>query len=114
MPSHAVLAFLVSASIGLLLGCASWVAAVKLTAETRVSAREERALLLLSGVFGGSLLAISALRSGGDPIQISVVAFLAIPLLITLLTDIRARLVFPIVLLPGLLLALAVAAAGSL
>ncbi len=89
-------------------------AAVKLTTETRVSARQEHGLLLLSGVFGAGVLAISALRSGGDPTQVVVVALLAIPLLITLLTDILARLIFPAVLLPGLLVALALAAAGPL
>jgi leader peptidase (prepilin peptidase) / N-methyltransferase len=109
-----VLAVSVSAIIGSLLGCASWAVAMRLTAEARGGAQEERALLLLSGVSGGALLAVTALRSRGDAIQISVVAFLAIPLLITLLTDIRARLIFPTVLLPGLLVALTLAAAGPL
>jgi prepilin signal peptidase PulO-like enzyme (type II secretory pathway) len=109
-----VLAVPISAIIGFLLGGASCVAAVKLTAEARGGAYEERALLLLSGVCGGCVLAVTALRSGGDPIEIAVVASLATPLLITLLTDIRTRLVFPIVLLSGLLVALAIAATGSL
>jgi prepilin signal peptidase PulO-like enzyme (type II secretory pathway) len=109
-----VLAVPISAVIGFLLGCASWVVAMKLTAEARVGTREERALLLLSGVFGCGVLAISALRSGGDPIQVVVSALLAFPLLITLLTDILARLIFPAVLLPGLLVALTLAAAGPL
>jgi prepilin signal peptidase PulO-like enzyme (type II secretory pathway) len=104
----------VSAIIGFLLGCASWVVAMRLTAEAQIGAREERALLLLSGVFGGGVLAVSAFRSGGDATQVVVAALLAIPLLITLLTDILARLIFPAVLLPGLLVALAIAAAGPL
>ncbi|MCD6033268.1 MAG: hypothetical protein K0S78_5450 [Thermomicrobiales bacterium] len=91
----------VSAIVGVLLGCASWVVAVKLTAERRVSSREEYGLLLLSGACGAGVLALSALRSGGDPTQVVVVALLAIPILITLLTDILARLIFPAVLLPG-------------
>ena len=114
MPSHVVQAVPVSAIIGFLLGCASWVAAMKLTAGTRGGGREEHTLLLLSGVSGSGVLAVTAFRSGGDPNHVALIAILAIPLLITLLTDIRARLVFPIVLLPGLLGALAVAATGSL
>jgi leader peptidase (prepilin peptidase)/N-methyltransferase len=109
-----VLAVAVAAVIGVLLGCASWVVAVKLTAETRFSPRALRGLLLLSGACGGSVLAISALRSGGDTSQVVMVALLAVPLLITLLTDILARLIFPAVLLPGLLVALTLAAVGSL
>jgi prepilin signal peptidase PulO-like enzyme (type II secretory pathway) len=113
MRSHTVQAVPVSTIIGFLLGCASWVAAVKLTAGARGGGREERALLLLSGVSGGGVLAATAIRSGGDPIHVALVAILTIPLLITLLTDILDRLIFPIVLVPGLLVALAVAAAGS-
>jgi prepilin signal peptidase PulO-like enzyme (type II secretory pathway) len=109
-----VIAVPVSAIVGVLLGCASWVVAVKLTAERRVSSREEYGLLLLSGACGAGVLALSALRSGGDPTQVVVVALLASPILITLLTDILARLIFPAVLLPGLLVALTLAAAGSL
>jgi prepilin signal peptidase PulO-like enzyme (type II secretory pathway) len=104
----------VFAIIGFLIGCASWVVAANLTAEARVGPREKHALLLVSGVFGCGVLAISALRSGGSTNQIVVVALLAIPLLITLLTDILARLIFPAVLLPGLLVALTLAAAGPL
>ena len=114
MRSHVVQAVPVSAIIGFLLGCASWVAAMKLTAGTRGGGRDERTLLLLSGVSGSGVLAVTALRSGGDPNHVALIAILAIPLLITLLTDIQARLVFPIVLLPGLLGALPVAASGSL
>ena len=109
-----MLAVPVSAIIGSLLGCASWVVAMKLTAEARVGARGERALLLLSGVCGAGVLAISAFRSGGDPTQVVVAALLAFPLLITLLTDILARLIFPAVLLPGFLVALTLAAARPL
>jgi leader peptidase (prepilin peptidase)/N-methyltransferase len=101
----------VAAIIGFLLGCASWVAAMKLTAGTRGGGQEDRSLLLLSGASGGGVLTVAALRSAGDPFQISVVAILAIPLLITLLTDVLARLVFPSVLIPGLLTALTIAAA---
>ena len=107
-------AVLVSAIIGVLLGCASWVVALKLTAQARVSPRSVRALLLLSALCGCGVLALSALRSGGDSTQVVVVAILAFPLLITLLTDILARLIFPAVLLPGLLVALTLATVGSL
>jgi prepilin signal peptidase PulO-like enzyme (type II secretory pathway) len=109
-----VLAFLLFVIIGFLLGCASWVAAVKLTAKVRCGEREERALLLLSAGGGGGVLVFTAVRSEADPTQVAVVAILAMPLLITLLTDILTRLVFPVVLVPGLLAALALAAAGLL
>lgn len=102
----------ISAIFGVLLGWASWVVAVKLTAEARVSTRADRAVLLLAGLGGGGMLMLSAVRSGGDAATVAVVAILATPLLITLLTDILARLVFPLVLLPGLIAALALAAAG--
>jgi len=107
-----VLAVPVYASVGFLLGCASWVAAVKLTAAARGEAHKDRALLLLSGACGGGVLAVAAIRSGSDAAKVAVVALLATPLLITILTDILARLIFPAVLLPGLLVALAAAAAG--
>jgi leader peptidase (prepilin peptidase)/N-methyltransferase len=87
---------------------------MKLTAGTRVSPRREHGLLLLSGVFGAGVLALSTFRSGGNLTQVAVVALLAIPLLVTLLTDVLDRLIFPVVLVPGLLVALALAAAGSL
>jgi prepilin signal peptidase PulO-like enzyme (type II secretory pathway) len=109
-----VLAVPIAAVIGVLLGCASWVVAMKLTAGTRVSPCSRRGLLLLSGVFGAGVLALSTFRSGGNLTQVAVVALLAIPLLVTLLTDVLDRLIFPVVLVPGLLVALALAAAGSL
>jgi prepilin signal peptidase PulO-like enzyme (type II secretory pathway) len=98
--------------IGFLLGWASWVVAVRLTAGARGGALSSRGLLLLSGLSGSGVLAASAVRSGGNVATVAVVALLAIPLLITLLTDILARLIFPAVLMPGLLLALVVAATG--
>jgi prepilin signal peptidase PulO-like enzyme (type II secretory pathway) len=112
--NHLVLAIAVSAIIGFLLGWASWVTAAKLTAEARVSARAERAVHLLAGACGAVVLAISAIRSGGNAATVGVVAILMTPLLITLLTDVLARLVFPVVILPGLLAALAIAAVGLL
>jgi leader peptidase (prepilin peptidase) / N-methyltransferase len=109
-----VLTIAVSAIIGFLLGGASWVAAEKLTAAPRRSTRAERAVLLLAGASGAFVLALSAVRSGGDTATVAVVAILAVPLLVTLLTDVLARLVFPVVILPGLLGALALAAVGLL
>ena len=103
---------LVSAIIGFLCGWASWRVAEKLTAGAREDRLHERLILLLAGVCGGGLLAVSAVRSGGDVRTVVTVAVLAAPLLITLLTDLRARLVFPGVLLPGALSALAIAATG--
>jgi prepilin signal peptidase PulO-like enzyme (type II secretory pathway) len=61
-------------------------------------------------VGAGSLLAIVAQRSGGNAFVVVTVAILAAPLLITLLTDAQSRLVFPVVLIPGLLAALGIAA----
>jgi prepilin signal peptidase PulO-like enzyme (type II secretory pathway) len=58
----------------------------------------------------GSLMAITAVRSGGRWVELVIVALLAIPLAVTLLTDLLARLVYPAVLAPGLIAALAVAA----
>jgi leader peptidase (prepilin peptidase)/N-methyltransferase len=107
-----VFVVLIYAIIGCLLGWACWVAAVKLTAEARGEAGQGRVLLLLAGVSGGGVLAVTAVRSGGDTAPVAIVALLAISLLITLLTDILARLIFPAVLLPGVLVALVVAAAG--
>ena len=107
-----MLAVAVYAMIGFLLGCASWVVAVKLTARPRGEAHKERALLLLSGACGGGVLGLTAARSEGDAGTVAVVALLATPLLITILTDILARLIFPVVILPGSLVALAVAAVG--
>jgi len=109
-----VLTIAVSAIIGFLLGSASWVTAEKLTAGARRSARAERAILLLAGACATVMLALSAVRSGGDAATVGVVAILMTPLLITLLTDVLARLVFPVVLLAGLLGALALAAVGLL
>jgi prepilin signal peptidase PulO-like enzyme (type II secretory pathway) len=109
-----VLTIAASAIIGFLLGGASWVTAEKLTAGARRSPRPERAVLLLAGASGTVVLALSAVRSGGDAATVGVVAILMTPLLITLLTDVLARLVFPIVMLPGLLAALALAAVGLL
>lgn len=106
-----VLTVPVFTSLGVLLGWVTWVVALKLTAVTRIDARE-RALLLLAAVAAGGVLTLSAVRSGGDITTVASVAILAAPLLITLLTDILVRLVFPLVLLPGLLVALALAAAG--
>ena len=88
--------------------------AEKLTVAARGSTRAEKAVLLLAGACGAVVLALSAVRSGGDATTVAVVAILAIPLLITLLTDVLARLVFPVVILPGLLGALALAAVGLL
>jgi leader peptidase (prepilin peptidase)/N-methyltransferase len=112
MRSHLVPTIAVSAIIGFLLGSASWVVAEKLTAAARISAWDERVGLLLAGLCGAVALALSAVRSGGDAATVAIVAVQAAPLLITLLTDVRTRLVFPAVLLPGIVAALAIAAAG--
>ena len=109
-----MLTIAVSGIIGFLLGGASWVTAEKLTVAARGSTRAEKAVLLLAGACGAVVLALSAVRSGGDATTVAVVAILAIPLLITLLTDVLARLVFPVVILPGLLAALTLAAVGLL
>jgi prepilin signal peptidase PulO-like enzyme (type II secretory pathway) len=89
------------------------VVAARLTAEVRV-APAGRALALLAGCSGGGLLAVSAVGSGGDAVTVAVDAILATPILTTLLIDIRARLVFPTVLLPGLIAALIFSATGLL
>jgi leader peptidase (prepilin peptidase) / N-methyltransferase len=102
----------VFAVIGALGGWASWVLAGKLTAVARAEAPEPRALLLFASISGSGLLAVSAARSGGEIAMLAVVAVLSAPLLITLLTDLLAHLVFPAVLLPGLLAALVIAAMG--
>jgi leader peptidase (prepilin peptidase) / N-methyltransferase len=112
--NHPVLTIAFSAIIGFLLGWASWVTAEKLTAEARVSTWPQTAGLLLAGASGAVVLALSAVRSGGNAATVGVVAILTTPLLTTLLTDVLARLVFPVVILPGLLAALAIAAAGLL
>ncbi len=101
---------LICAVIGALFGWVSWAVADRLTGEARDGVPSPRALGLLSAVGGSSLLAISAQRSGGNVTVVVTVAILAFPLLITLLTDAQARLVFPVVLLPGLLAALGIAA----
>ena len=67
---------------------------------------------MLAGGCGTGILAVSAVRSGGDVRTIVTVAVLAVPLLITLFTDLRARLVFPAVLGPAIVVALAIAATG--
>jgi prepilin signal peptidase PulO-like enzyme (type II secretory pathway) len=107
-----VLTIAVSAIIGFLLGGASWVTAEKLTAGARVSPRPERAVLFLAGASGAVVLALSAVRSVSNAATVGVVAILMTPLLITLLTDVLARLVFPVVIVPGLLAGLALAAVG--
>jgi leader peptidase (prepilin peptidase)/N-methyltransferase len=102
-----------AAIVGALVGSACWAAASRLTAEARLGKWDARALLPVSAFAGAVLLMVSALRSEGDPMRIAVVAILAAPILTTLLTDLLARLVYPVVLLPGLLAALALAAAGA-
>lgn len=101
---------LVCAIIGVLSGWACWFLADRLTSEARGGVPAPRALGLLSTVGGGSLLAVAAQRSGGRVSVVVSVAILAAPLLITLLTDAQSRLVFPVVLIPGLLAALGIAA----
>jgi leader peptidase (prepilin peptidase)/N-methyltransferase len=97
---------------GFLLGGASWGMATMLTTETSERAWDERVPLLLSGLCGAALLLVPTLRSGGDATTVALIALLAVPLLVTLLTDVRSRLVFPVVLIPGLLVALGIAATG--
>jgi prepilin signal peptidase PulO-like enzyme (type II secretory pathway) len=103
---------LACAVIGGLSGWGCWIVADRLTGEARSGAPSPRALGLLSAVGGSSLLAIAARRSGGNLSVVVIVAILAAPLLITLLTDVQARLVFPVVLIPGVLTALGIAATG--
>jgi leader peptidase (prepilin peptidase)/N-methyltransferase len=105
-----VLTLIVVLIIGFLLGGASGVVARTLTAETKERLSDERGPLLLSGLCGAALLAVSSLRSGGDAGTVATTAILAVPLLVTLMTDVRSRHVFPVVLVPGLLVALGIAA----
>lgn len=105
----------VAAVIGAAVGGASWAAARRLAAgqvESLADARLGRALPVVCVALGGGALALAAQRSGGDAAVLARVALLGAPLLVTLATDLLARLVFPLVLLPGWLLALGFAAAG--
>lgn len=96
--------------IGFLLGGISWVVARMLTAESSEDTWNDRVPLLLSSLCGAALLAVPTLRSGGNATTVATIAILAVPLLVTLLTDLRSRLVFPVVLIPGILAALGIAA----
>jgi leader peptidase (prepilin peptidase)/N-methyltransferase len=82
----------------------------RLTRAAQDSARSPRTLGPFSIAGGAGLLGIAAQRSGGHASVVVTVAILAAPLLITFLTDLRARLVFPVVLIPGFLAALGIAA----
>lgn len=110
MRGQPVLTIAIFLTIGFLLGGVSWVIARMLTAETRERTGIERVPLLFSGLCGAAILAVSTLRSGGDAETVVITAMLAVPLLVTLLTDVRSRLVFPVVLIPGILAALGIAA----
>jgi prepilin signal peptidase PulO-like enzyme (type II secretory pathway) len=105
-----VLVVLIGAVLGVLLGWGCWAVADRLTDAAPGGVRSPRAMGLLAAVGGGSLLVIAAQRSGGNVSVVVTVAILAAPLLITLLTDFRSRLVFPAVLIPGGLAALGIAA----
>jgi prepilin signal peptidase PulO-like enzyme (type II secretory pathway) len=113
-----MLIVLISAVGGLLLGWASWLGAAWLTAGVRTDTRTgtlERLLFpALTSVGTGGLLTMRAMHSAHSIADIAIVAILITPLVITLLTDLRAREVYPLVLLPGLLAALGIAASGPL
>lgn len=94
---------------GALGGWASWLAAERLAAGKRTGAEMRRWLRPLAITAGAGLLASAAWRSGGDVADVAATALLAAPLLITLLTDLLARLVYPTVLLPGIAAALMLA-----
>ena len=104
--------------VGILVGWTSWVVARRLTDDLHVDPcpvpRMSQALPLICAALGGGVLGLAAVRAGDDLTAIARVAILAIPMLITLATDVLDRLVFPAVLLPGLLMALGVAATGPL
>jgi leader peptidase (prepilin peptidase)/N-methyltransferase len=110
MRSYSLLTIAIVLIIGFLLGGVSWAAARMLTAGTRQRPWDERVPLLLSGLCGAALLVVATLHSGGNLATVVIVAILAVPLLVTLLTDVQARLVFPVVLIPGFLAALVIAA----
>jgi leader peptidase (prepilin peptidase)/N-methyltransferase len=97
------------AILGALGGWACWLAAIRLTTGAG-EGMPPRALPPVATATGGILLAVVASRSGGDTAAAGATALLAAPLLITLLTDLLARLVYPGVLAPGVLAALAFAA----
>ena len=107
-----MLTIAISVIIGFLLGGASWVVARMLTAETREAHGGPSAFHSCSRVCAAPRCS----RSPPLPFRWRcrrpwrLVAMLAVPLLVTLLTDLRSRLVFPVVLMPGLLAALGIAA----
>jgi prepilin signal peptidase PulO-like enzyme (type II secretory pathway) len=104
--------------VGMLIGWASWVVARSLGdvagADSRPAPRLSEALPLVCAAIGGGVLGLAAVRAGDDLAVIARVAILAVPLLITLATDVLDRLVFPAVLLPGLLIALGFAATAPI
>lgn len=102
---------LICAVFGVLSGWGCWTVADRLVRNVRDGAPSPRTLGLFSAAGGAALVAIAAQRSGRNVSVVATVAILAAPLLITLLTDLSARLVFPVVLVPGLLAALGIAAA---
>jgi prepilin signal peptidase PulO-like enzyme (type II secretory pathway) len=110
-----VLPLTVAAIAGIAVGWVSWLVAATLTPEAHRglfgNGTRRHVPLLISCVIMGSLATIASVRSGGDFLATTTFILLAAPLLVTLLTDIRARLVFPAVLAPGLLAALVVATA---
>lgn len=104
-----------AATIGMLLGWGSWVVGRRIAAgqvETLADAWMRRALPVVCVALGGGAMALAASRSGGDAVVLVRVGLLGAPLLTTLATDLLARLVYPLVLLPGWLLALGLAATG--
>lgn len=106
------------ALVGILLGWGSWVMATRLTTDaqdgTAQYSRPSLAPPLIASGLTGALFAIAAHRSGNDLRGLATVAILTAPLVVTVLTDLLARLVFPAVLASGLVAALAVAAVGPL
>ena len=103
------------ALLGAFLGWAGWLVGHRLTVSERDPTDEGRGardpLPLLCAALGAGVLGLAALRAGDDLADVWRVALLMTPLLITLVTDILARLVFPAVLAAGVVVALAGAAA---
>jgi prepilin signal peptidase PulO-like enzyme (type II secretory pathway) len=104
------------ALIGGLLGWGSWIVGWKLSVGAPSGPHRGRGArafsFLILIMLGAGLLASLSFRARGDLAAILPVAALALPLMITLATDVQTHLIFPIVLVPGLLVALGIAATG--
>lgn len=105
---------LIFAIVGGVAGWGSWIVADRLTRPARAEAEASRSFLLLASLAGGGVLAGAAHEFGSESATLTGIAIVMIPILVTLLTDALAKLVFPVVVVPGALAALAIAALGPL